>query len=253
MNAAPTAPSPLSTGEKVCWILSVAGFLAAILPFVFPDAFSSWGGGQYAMVMVGLLLGITLFISSFLFRSRRLVRQALLDDERLLARWTVDDAEWREFTEEDFLVELRMKRTLFRIVAGIALAMGLVFLSLDFEGGGPWVMAVMLFLILACWVAMTLGTRLQKNARQRHAGEVRVSDDGLMLGGELHVWNGFGARLESCAFVEERMPCIEIVYSTPAKNQRQINSVRAPVPAAHRPAAEAVVARLNALLGARQE
>ncbi len=253
MNAAPSATSPLSTGEKVCWILSIAGFLAAILPFLAPDTFSSWGGGQYAMVMIGLLLGITSFISSFLFRGRRQVRQALLDDERLLARWRVEDAEWREFTEDDFLVERQMKRVLFRVVAGIALLIGLVFLALDFEGGGPRVMGVMLFLVLACWVAMTLGTRLQKNARQRHAGEVHVSEDGLMLGGELHVWNGFGARLESCDFVEGRLPCIEVVYSTPAKNQRQVNSVRAPVPAAHRPAAEAVVARLNTLLGARPE
>ena len=252
MNAATSAPSSLSTGEKVCWIISLLGFAALLVPMIVPDPFEDWNGGQYAMQMVGLLFGLTFFISSFLFRSRRKVRSALFDDEKLIARWTVEEAEWKAFTEEDFLVERKMKWVLFRIVAGFAIVIGGAFLIMDFDGGGPFVMGVMLFLVFACWLALVLGTRAQKNARQRNAGDVRISEDGLILGGELHTWRGFGARLESCAFVEETtLLCIEVVYSTPAKNQRQINSVRVPVPAVQRPAAEAVVGRLNEMIEAR--
>jgi hypothetical protein len=58
---------------------------------------------------------------------------------------------------------------------------------------------------------------------------VRIAADGLRLGQELHVWRGFGARLESVDFDAEARRLV-FSYSTRAKNQRQLNVVRVPVP-----------------------
>ena len=246
------APKPgLSPGEKTCWWLVLVGAAMAVAPFLAPDVFRNWNGGQYAMGIVGLLIALTAFISSFLFRRRRLVRDALLDDAKLLLRWSYDPAEWRRYTEEDFVRERKAKWALFGIVAFFCVVIGGFFFVMDPRGGGPWVLGVLLGLCAVISVVILLTTSLQRKHRLAGPGGVRLGEDSLLLGGELHAWKGFGARLEGCNVVEGRPPCIEFVYTTPAKNRRQINSVRVPIPTGCEAEAEGIVGHFREKLAAR--
>jgi hypothetical protein len=219
----------------------LVGAAMAVAPFLAPDVFRSWNGGQYAMGIVGLLIALTAFVSLFLFRRRRLVRDALLDDAKLLLRWSYDPAEWRRYTEEDFVRERKAKWALFGIVAFFCVGIGGFFFALDPRRGGPWVLGVLLGLCAVISVVILLTTSSQRKRRQAGPGSVRIGEDGLLLGDELHAWKGFGARLESCNLIEGCPPCIEFVYSTPAKGQRQINSVRVPIPTGAEAEAEGIV------------
>ncbi len=222
--------SKLSTGEKVCWFCVVLGTLMVAGPFLFPDSFK-WNGGQYAMAMVGLLIALSSFISVFFFRTRRKGREELSgSDAKLLAKWTYSPGEWQAFIGEDFEREKALKWSLFKIVASLCLGIGALFFIFDPRGGGPWVFAVMLGIVLIIVVVILIGTRATKKARSGMAPEVRISENGLLLGKELHLWKGWRARLEGCTIEKGTPPVVEFIYSTPAKNQRQINSVRVPAP-----------------------
>jgi len=199
-------------------------------PCLYPDAFE-WNGGQYAMGMVGLLIALSAFVSVFFFRVRRKGRETLTSPSaKLLAHWTYSPSEWAAFVGEDFEREQKIKWGLFRIVASFCLVIGGIFWVLDPDKGGPWVFGVMLSLVLVIMGVIVIGTRVSKKSRSGMAPEVRIADNGLLLGEELHLWKGWSACLEACDLVEGQPPCIEFVYSTPAKNRRQINSVRVPIP-----------------------
>lgn len=244
------AKTGLSVGEKVCWWCTLLGVAMAVVPFLAPDIFAAWNGGQYAMVLIGCLIAPSAAISSFLFRRRRLVRDALFDEKQLLVHWKYDEAAWRSFVGEDYERERRTKWAVFRIVAFFCVVIGTGFAAFDWEGG-RWVLAVLLGLTVVIAGVIVLTTPSQRARREASAGEVRIGEDGLWLGGELHVWNGFGGRFESCAVIEGQPPCIEIVYSTPAKNQRQINSVRVPIPTGDDAAAARIVVHFQDKLGRR--
>ena len=222
--------SKLSAGEKVCWYCVLTGALMVGGPGLFPDAFE-WNGGQYAMGLVGLLIALSAFVSVFLFRARRKGRETLTSPSaKLLAHWTYKTGEWAAFVGEDFEREQKMKWSLFRIVASLCLVIGGIFWVLDPDKGGPWVFGVMLSLVLVIMGVIVIGTRVSRDSRRGMVPEVRIADNGLLLGKELHLWKGWMARLENCDLVEGQPPCIEFVYSTPAKNGRQTNSVRVPAP-----------------------
>jgi hypothetical protein len=237
-----SAPKPgFCVGEKVCWWLMLLGAAMVAAPFLAPDYFSGWNGGQFAMALVGCLVGPSAFFSSFLFRRRRLVRDQLFDDKRLLVRWTYTEAEWRSFTGQDYERERRDKWQLFRIVAFFCVVIGGAFAVCDWEGG-RWVLAVLLGLVAVIAGVIVLTTRGQRQRREASGGEVRIGEDGLWLAGELHVWTGWGGRFERVLVVEGQPPCIEFVYSTPAKNQRQEHSVRVPIPTGYDAEAAGIVA-----------
>jgi hypothetical protein len=176
-------------------------------------------------------MALSAFVSVFFFRARRKGRETLTSPTaKLLAHWTYSPGEWAAFVGEDFEREQKIKWGLFRIVASFCLIIGGIFWVLDPAKGGPWVFGVMLSLVLVITGVIVIGTRVSKKSRSGMAPEVRIADNGLLLGAELHLWKGWSARLEGCDMVEGQPPCLEFVYSTPAKNGRQTNSVRVPAP-----------------------
>lgn len=231
-----------ATGEVVCWILAGAGAVVAGAPFLWGE---SVGMGRYVLVLLGALLTGTALLVIPLYRARQRVTAALASDGELLGRWEVPADEWSAWVAEDAGRERSMKWQLFGTVLAFSVGIGGFFAWMDREAG-PIVLAVLLGLCAVIAFAIVVGTRHQQRRRQGGPREVRIGRDGLRLGDELHVWEGFGARLEGVEVVAGHPPCLEIVYSTRAKNQRQINSVRVPIPRGGDAAAAEVVARLRA-------
>ena len=246
-TATPTKAPGLSAGEKICWSLVLVGGAATAAPFVAPATFAGWNGGQFAMAMVGLLVGLTAFISVFLFRRRRRVRDRLFDEGRLLVHWRYEAAEWRRFAEEDFLRDRRMKWALYWVLTVISLVVGGFFFAMDPRRGGPVVLVVLAGLCLFIALLIAVTTRVQRRHRVERGGEVRIGTEGLWMSGELHVWQGWGARFEGCEVGEGTPPFVAFTYSTPAKGQRQINTVRVPIPTGYEAEAAGVVERFRAL------
>jgi hypothetical protein len=95
--------------ERICWVLAALVTLSAALPLYFSEELRGWNGGQYALALVSMVIAPSAVISAFLFRARRRGRAALLDDRKILLRWTYEPEEWRAFVGEDFVRERRAK------------------------------------------------------------------------------------------------------------------------------------------------
>lgn len=237
--------------EKVCWTLVVLGAAAMVAPFVFEESHEPLGDARWAGVMTGAMVAPTAAICSFLFRARGRVRDRLLRDEGLLARWTCSPGEWRSYLGEDIERERGDKWRLYAIVAFWCVLFGVLFPIFDHDAGW-WVTAIMAGLLAFIALLIVVSTAARKRRLARHAGDIRVREDGLWLSGELHVWRGFGARLEGVELIEGTPPCLAFTYSMPAKNQRQRQTVRVPVAQGSEAQAADVAAHFFAVLAAKK-
>ena len=78
MKAATISPKPgLSAGEKTCWLLTIFGAAMVAVPVCFDQQLEGWNGGQYALGLTGLLVAVTAFFSTFLFRRHRKIGDPL--------------------------------------------------------------------------------------------------------------------------------------------------------------------------------
>jgi hypothetical protein len=223
----------LSRAEKICWTLAACAALSAALPLYFSEELRGWNGGQYALALVSMVIAPSAVISAFLFRARRRGRAALFDDGKILLRWSYEPEEWRAFVGEDFLRERRAKWQVYGIVAGFCVFFGVLFFVLDPHQGGPWVLGVMLGLCVLLALVILVSTRAVQNQRLHARPEVRIGEDGLLLGNEFHQWKGWRARLEQCEVDTGHPPFLAFTYSTPARHGRQFNTVRVPIPRDH--------------------
>jgi hypothetical protein len=234
----------MSTGERVCWTLTILGAGAAVAPFVAEEALEPMGDARFAMAFGGILVGITSFICVFLFRSRNRVRSRLLAGKDLLARWTYTEAEWRAFAGGETQRQASGRRTLLWIVGAFMLIATLVTAARD-RRAAVFVGAVLFGTWILCFIAATISMRAYRKNEKGPTPEARVSGDGVLLGVEFHAWRGWGARLERCALHEGPPPQLEFVYSTPQRYSRQETSVRVPIPAGREADAAAVVRQLQ--------
>jgi hypothetical protein len=103
--------------------------------------------------------------------------------------------------------------------------------------GGTW---------LLCWAIVRARVRRQSRLAQAPPPEIRINAHALLIGDQLHVWSGFGNRLETCVLDRNGPPKIAITYSTPGRNSRPTETVCVPIPNGHDAEAAALVQRLSA-------
>lgn len=241
MTTFPLNHQPGHRAETICVGVALAGFLVAAAPFWVGK---EWGSGRFALVLIGATVGLTALVVIPYFRGRRRVAAELAAADDLLARWEFAPAEWNAWVAVDARRESRAKWQLFALVLGWSVVIGAGFAWAD-PGPGTVVLGVLVGLCGVIAVVNAAVLRRQRHRRLLGPSEVRIGRDGLRIGDELHVWRGFGARLESAGIAPGHPPVLEIVYSTRAKNQRQIHTVCVPIPRGEEGRAAEVAARLR--------
>jgi hypothetical protein len=240
-------PCPMTRAEKVCWTITLLGAAAVVAPFAFEEAMEPLGDARFAGVMIGAMAGLTAFICAYMFRARGRVFERLRRGENLVARWTYAPDEWKSFAAEDDVRERSSKWKLFGIVAFFCVLFGVAFPFFDPENG--WVVTMVMLGLVALIALVILATTSSRRRRmQGQVGDVKLGEDGLLLAGELHIWKGWGARLEEVSVLDGNPPCLAFTYSTPSKNSRQITTVRVPIPRGKDAEAADVAARFVAKL-----
>lgn len=166
---------------------------------------------------------------SLLFRRYAGVKADLLAGRNVLARWTVDPAEFAKFSPQaDARDRAEKTGALIFILVLMALAFGVVSLW-DMEaapmmlsiGGGVAVIIILAFL----W-----SNRIRRIHLTFRTGEVIVGRRGLLVNGVLHAWGGFLSWL-SGATLEKGPPAIlTVTYGYLARYGPQYVSVSLPVP-----------------------
>lgn len=210
------------------------GVALALIPiFGLVDIFD--GGG--AMIMIGILLAITGPVVSLLFWHRARVFDEIMNNDNRLLHWRFDESLWQRFVrdEKDFRADRRHGIQITILIFSVLF--GVIFWIADPEAGWVVLLTMLGLNVVIALVAMLSGRAVNKweNAKQV---EFLMVKDGLIINGQLHVWSGWGARLEGAGTSGKKIELLEIVYSVPARYGRQSYTVRIPIPSGKQQEAE---------------
>ena len=239
--AAAQPTEPMSRGEIIALIVAASCAGIMVTPFVIEIASPRDPEPVIAAQFVAAITGTTAFVMMFFYRRRARVRQALEAGQGLLARWTYGADEWQRFVATDPARRTRRRLRRIGLILGWGAAVVLVVIVYQLAAT-RWIALVLLGMFALCALIGGLGGRAERRRALGEKPTACIGPDGLLFQGELHVWNGWGNRLEHCV-VESG--CVCLTYSTPNKGQRPEVDVCLPIPLGKEAAALAVVSRLN--------
>ena len=212
-----------------------------LLPFI--TGMDLMGGG-FALMTMALFVVITGVVAAVIYGRRGARLQKLVSGENLLAHWTYTPAEWRSYVEADFAEEKEEKAALFKLVAVIALVVGLGFLVVHRNEAGVITFIFILAVIALLGIVAFEVPRANRRKQERSGAEAYQSLAGAYVGGNYHDWGMMGARIEGAAIEDEPAPMAVVSYWAPTQAGGQTYTVRVPIPAGKRDDAERWIQRL---------
>ncbi len=233
----------MSTGEKISAWLAFLGAAFSIAPFVSDSYMDALGDGAFALMFIGATVGLTSFIMIFFFRARNRFRRALLRGQGVLARWRFSQAEWQEFASVE-VVRQRENMKMLLIITGVMMLIAEIVIVIADAKASVFVGAILFGVWLLCFIASRFTVAKYQRMAKGPAQEVLIGREALLLGRDLHVWKGWGNRLESCGLTEGPPMQLQIVYSSPNKNSRTETDLRVPVPAGYEAEAASIAQTL---------
>jgi hypothetical protein len=220
-------PNPPRITSNVWWgITAVAIFLIFLPGLIGLEGFN----GGFAVSFIAFFLVIIGVIVAVIYMKRASVLDKIFKGENVLAHWTYAQEEWTEYAKKEYAREKAGKNTLFLIVAGISLLVGLGFLLVTRNSAGFWVFLSMLALIAI--IGFTAWFTSWYNFRQnmKYLGETYITPHAVYLNRQLHTWNSLGAWLDSVSIKGDDDPYIEFKYMAPTRTGVQEYNVNVPIP-----------------------
>jgi hypothetical protein len=227
-----------------CCAIIAAGIALIALPSMI--GIDGMNGG-YAMIMFGIFIALVGIISVIVFLRMASLQDTLLKEGNILVHWTYPPDEWRRFVEKEHSEDAAARKSLFLLIAGITVIVGLIlwFLSPDTHLVTIW---IVLGIILVIGITAVLSTWAVYRWNKNHPGEIYIARDGAYFSGRLHVWKGLGTRLEKIDLEDSaRSQRIVVNYSSPNYLTRNSYEVRIPVPPGQEEAARKVVSQIRAV------
>jgi hypothetical protein len=241
-----TLPMPFNPARRTrnIWaLITLLAILGILAPFLL-DVDGLEGG--FAVALICFFVAITGLIVIVLYQGRAKTLDSILSGSELLAHWTYSPEAWKNYTEIDFRKDAHAKWSLYRLVMVLAVVVCFV-LGLIYQDA--WAVMIGTFLgiggLLAAVVVLTTNNNRRQN--RRYLGEAYISRKGIYLNRQLHIWHGWGARLE-CAGYNEPERQLEVTYSVPARTGRNEFAVRVPVPDGEYARARAIASELGSVV-----
>lgn len=235
---------PTNTAKRtlLIWLaVGLLGGLAVALPFI-TDIDIANGGG--ALIMVGLVFFFTGPIVALMYWHRSRVFDELYNPQKTIVNWRYNTQEWKRFAQDEYEYRRGSNWGLFIMVVVISLIVGGIFWLAD-PKTGPIIMTVMVGLIILIGIVAWLATKSYSSWADAADVEARIGFHGLLLNKQLHVWVGWGARLEEAKIDHGKLNLIIITYSTPNRYSRQFFTIRVPIPDGQEKQAEDVINKLS--------
>jgi hypothetical protein len=199
--------------------------------------------GGYAISFFSIILAITGIVVVIIYIGRSRSLDNMLRQKNVLVRWTYSPKEWQAFTEKAYSAEKSERWKLYCLVMAIACVVCLGFWLFNRDSGMLMIFIVLgLAAILAATVLITTGFDRWQN--KKHSEGVYITRDGALINRTLHLWHGWGARLEAVRYKEQDC-IIEIKYVTPSRTGWNTYTVRVPVPDGEEEKARQVAIKLE--------
>lgn len=203
--------------------------------------------GGFAISFVSGFMVLVSMVVILVYHSRANQLDRILSGEGRIAVWNYSPEEWMRFVEKDFEEEKRLKRTLFWLVAAIAVLVGLILawakLDLIFI---PIVLGIVAVVAIPAFLAPRFRYRKLRHSPSR----VLIAENGVMVGKVFHLWVKLGASLDKVTLDDQSVPpLIEFAYSMPSRHGRQEGVARVPVPYGKMEEAARLVSQFNLKIG----
>lgn len=216
------------TWMAVSIVLTLIG--AAMVWFGFTEE----SGDYIWMVMVGLLIGLTFFICSFIFLSQARRLSRMFNREELLAHWVFDPAGQRQKATEEYQARKKANRILLLIVVAFFVVIGGLFAVFGFddvEDAAGFLLIMLGVLAIICLAALVApGVTYRKMLRSEP--EVYVGPFGAWVMGEYVQWKAAMTKATRVDFESAgQSTVITVHYQIMQRYGPQMHECRIPVPA----------------------
>lgn len=208
------------------WIVLTLLFLGGI----FVPGLLGIGGmeGGFAIAFICAFLVIMGIIVILVYNQRARRMEKLIQGDQLLASWTYSSEEWRSYADYDFEEDKVTKRSMFRMVAIIALVVGAIMTIILKHIVVPLTILGIIGLIA---IPAFIGPKIRHGRNVDSLGKVLISSNAVYLNGAFYSWDMLGARLDHAGIERSSHPhCLVIDYSYPTRTGIQTDTVRIPIP-----------------------
>jgi uncharacterized membrane protein len=128
--------NPSTNSERrtaiVCLVIFIAAAVTAILPFV---AGMDMMRAGYALTCLAGFFAMSALVAGLVFWARASAWDRLAQGQDVLAHWIYDEQEWQAYSQVEFEEDSVEKRSLWLLVSGIALLIGVIFFIGDPQVG----------------------------------------------------------------------------------------------------------------------
>jgi hypothetical protein len=216
--------NPARNTSWVWWIITAVFFVLMFFPFLVD-------GAVYSVIIsiFSLILFITGMITALIYGSRAAKINRFLRGEGILAHWKYSLEEWMQYTEKEASRDKRSKRTMFFVIAGMALVIGIIYSAVN-PKSGVWVLVAMIGLIVILGFAAWVTVRYNQRQNKKYQGEAYIARDGVFLNRQLHLWKQLGAYLNSVEYVDDNPPLLTFTYFALTGTVTQEYHANVPVP-----------------------
>lgn len=142
MKMSSNVSNPARATARAWWLITAVFSVFMFLPFAFEGAPFS-----ILIAVVSLIMVIIGFIAALIYSGRTGKIDSFLRGEGLMAHWTYTQEEWTQYSQKESSREKEVKQTLFFIVAGIALVIGVIYAAMN-PASSIWTLTAILGLIV---------------------------------------------------------------------------------------------------------
>jgi hypothetical protein len=233
--------NPAARIAAYCWFGAVVGIGVFFYPVVF--TVDSYGVAP-TLFMCGIIVFSTALVSGIVFTRIASIFRAMFSGKDLLVHWTYSQEEWSRYTELEHRRNWQEKWSLFRLVAIIALVVGVGFVIFKHDAWQVMLVIIPGLIALIALVAFASVAATYRQNRKR-LGEVYIGMSGAILGHSLHYWKLPGSFLHSVSYMPGDAPYLELVYTAQSGTARGIYTARIPVPQGRENEVEKILTALS--------
>jgi len=218
---------PKNRQRQTAFVFMVLFITSVILIFI-PSLTGMDGmSGGFALSFVAIFLSISFLITSVVFFVMAKKFDAAITDDNMILHLVYEKSEWMKFSEKEFVVQKKEKRSLFILITAISFVVLVIFSIIVRDS---WRIMIIVFFGLTALLSFVsfIVPKMQYANFKKTIPEVYIASGCAYLTGEFHCWSMLGAELNDAELDNKNMQ-IKITYSYPTRTGRGQTVLRIPL------------------------
>lgn len=211
---------------NTCWILSLIFAVFSYLPFVENNPLTD----IWAVAIISFFLFISCLITGFVFKKRAGKMKKLLNGEKLLFRWELDNEMHRKFVEHLWESAKNKNKALLWVISILFAVIVIPFLFI-LEDDELWLFVAIIFSVWG--VIFFFGLFFPwyyKNQNLKGDKQILIGEKYAYINGYFHNWDFPLSGMEKIKAIKTPFAGIQLVYYYTDRTLRHSHELKIPVP-----------------------